>query len=297
MKLKYLTPPTVLFFLTLPICAQTIPSVTQQAQDRELRNNTIENRANAGGSNQNGANGTYRNREIDNVEIPSKPRNPTPIYKKPVLSQQDIEAIAVNPEDKTEFEDFLKAKKTGIIRLHDADVCPTTGYIVEAYTTCPLNIVNNATAYSFRVKNYSLSKFADLYFKGNKLSVSGVFTLGVASNLGDVNINNLNLASDGVKQLYEFKPSDDENEVNHNWKMLDKGIQVDNFIYKREVELVENNTYVLRVVAYRGNLLELQNDKRKDIIVVFRTIRKHEDGSLTLVWKELKRINSPKINR
>ncbi len=39
----------------------------------------------------------------------------------------------------------------------------------------------------------------------------------------------------------------------------------------------------------------LSLDKRADVIIVFRIVRKAEDGTLTIVWKELDRKEAPKI--
>jgi hypothetical protein len=41
--------------------------------------------------------------------------------------------------------------------------------------------------------------------------------------------------------------------------------------------------------------LSLQYDKRADITVVFRIVRKEPRGDITVIWRELERKNSPKI--
>ena len=65
-------------------------------------------------------------------------------------------------------------------------------------------------------------------------------------------------------------------------------------------------TYALRVIAYRGNLYKvfnrfrydvLRGDNRIDLTLAFRVLRKEKDGSLLILWKELKRGESPKLKR
>ena len=61
----------------------------------------------------------------------------------------------------------------------------------------------------------------------------------------------------------------------------------------------------MRSIAYRGNYYraidgflydELDFDKRKDVTVAFRIIRRDEE-SVTIIWKQLVEKDSPKVKR
>lgn len=41
--------------------------------------------------------------------------------------------------------------------------------------------------------------------------------------------------------------------------------------------------------------LQLVSDKRIDLLVAFRIIREDEDGSVSILWKEISRQNAPTI--
>jgi hypothetical protein len=234
----------------------------------------------------------------------TREKNGVYIKYKPNLTEADLAAISVHPADTRVFAAFLKQPDTGIVRLQNGDVCMSNRLVIQADSACPNNVIGKATLYSFRENDYRPKALADIFFSENKFSSPGVFTLGVFANLGDVPIENLTLASNGVKQLIEFQPAQDKIEVEKQYATLTTGIQVGDQIYKREVNAKENSSFVLRTIAYKGKVFQgtgdgkiniLANDARNDVTVVFRIVRKHDDGSITLLWKELERKPSPKI--
>lgn len=231
-------------------------------------------------------------------------QNKIPLLNKPVITKRDIAAISVNQSDEKLFAVFLEQPNTGIVRLQNGDNCSTEGLVVQAEGNCPNNIIGKATAYSFRESDYTSKYLADLFFSSNQFSSTGVFTIGVFASLGNAEIENLTLASDGIKQLINFQPSEDKAEINQHYQTFRKGVQIGNYIYKGSVEVKENTAYVLRTIAYKGKVFNgngvgkiniLQNDNRSDVIIIMRVIRKHEDGSITLLWKKLQEKSSPKI--
>ena len=90
--------------------------------------------------------------------------------------------------------------------------------------------------------------------------------------------------------------------------LLKDGIKVGNQTYSDSVTFSQNNTYAIRVIAYKlplgrfpatsGDVLAFYNDrgKRADLIVIFRGIRQDEDGSVTILWKELSRKKARSIS-
>jgi hypothetical protein len=104
--------------------------------------------------------------------------------------------------------------------------------------------------------------------------------------------------------MANFSPHPQGPEAQKQFLQMMRGVKVGNYEYKKAVPMIENATYALRVVAYKGNIFRsfrgfrfdvLDGDKRVDLTIVFRVVRKDADGSATLVWKELERRDAPRI--
>jgi hypothetical protein len=220
------------------------------------------------------------------------------------LSERDKELIAMNQADRSQFAAFLDKENTGFVRLHDAGNCDEKSLIVNAKEPCPWNILGKAASYSFRKGKYQRAYFSDIRIKKSIFEIVGVNLLGFLTNLGNVDLHNLNLQSGGVKELMTFEPTSNVEEAERFYFLAKKGFQVNNFTYKTALPIKENMTYALRSVAYDGKIYRkvngfkfnlLENDKRGDVTVVFRVIRKHDDGSYSILWKELQRKSAPKL--
>lgn len=64
-------------------------------------------------------------------------------------------------------------------------------------------------------------------------------------------------------------------------KQLINGVEINGRLYKNNVVMKIDTTYLLRSVNYSFER------SFKEITVVFRVIRKDDDGSVVLIWKEL----------
>ena len=64
-------------------------------------------------------------------------------------------------------------------------------------------------------------------------------------------------------------------------KQLINGVEINGRLYKNNVVMKIDTTYLLRSVNYSFER------SFKEISVVFRVIRKDDDGSVVLIWKEL----------
>ncbi|MEQ1765399.1 MAG: hypothetical protein ABL984_19880, partial [Pyrinomonadaceae bacterium] len=158
-------------------------------------------------------------------------------------------------------------------------------------------------SYSFRTEGYRLRHLADLTYANDKLRITGVFMHSIAVELGDVAIESASLTTPGMKFLTEFQPSTSSEDVAQIDSLLNRGVTSGNFVYSKEVDPRLDRTYALRVVAYRGKVVraaggirynELDYDKRRDVIVVFRIVGIEKDG-ITLVWRKLSDAEPPRI--
>jgi hypothetical protein len=219
------------------------------------------------------------------------------------LTEKDRKAIAINKEDAVKYAAFLKQPHTGIIRLHDIFNCQQNQRIYNVEDSCPPNIAGKAGSYSFGENKYTYKSLSNITLEKSSFRSLAVNTLGVFTNLGDVELGNITLSTNGIKEMAEFEPSVKASEIKDQHAILTKGFQIGIFIYRTSLPLKENSTYALRSIAYRDkNSLQgsekskiLLQNKRLDIIVVLRVIRNHEDGSYSLLWKELRSKKAPKI--
>ncbi len=223
-------------------------------------------------------------------------------YRKPTRDEAEI--LETDPEDLTRYASFLKTGKSGIVKLFQDTGCSDYSIIVDASEEClRFSMPGAGASFSFRTGNYRIWRLSDLTYFGEEFQSLGVLLHGIIVNIGDVPIENVTLKTEGLSFLVSFQPADEF----HKAKQIDqdfvKGVEADGFHYARSAVLEENRTFVMRSIAYRGTVFrvfqgitynELDFDTRKDIFVAFRIVRR--DGeSVTIVWKELARKDSPKI--
>ena len=235
------------------------------------------------------------------------------VFKRERLSVEDrkIREKIVFPdlEDVRLHRDFLQKPKTGIFRLFSDNGC-LAGGVVKADGKCK-NVFPETWFYSFREKDYSDNLFFDVFLKNGKIITDSLLSQGILVRLGNFSLDNVNLQTSGAKYLVDFKPAVKGAEIGEQYFRLNQGVEADGFKYSKQVEAKVGSVYLLRVVAYRlqrkflaelagdgtnpENLkfVLLNQDKRNDITVAFRIIRKDAAGNLTIIWKELARKNAP----
>ncbi len=227
------------------------------------------------------------------------------LYRTP--TSKELKSLQVLSADLVKFKNFLSQKRTGMVRLVEDAGCGDSTKTLSAADDCiKYSMPGHGSSYSFRESNYRIRRLADLHFSNGNFMITGVLQHGILAGIGDIPLDNVDVNSRGLEPLNKFEPvtgyvkaAEIEQEMGYGW-------ETNSFYYSRQLRAVDPMTYVLRSVAYRGNLQrsiggvvynELAFDKRIDITVAFRIIRRHEDGSITILWKELSRKNAPKIRR
>jgi hypothetical protein len=203
----------------------------------------------------------------------------------------------VDSVDLNRFQGFLRTKNSGIFRLYRDHNCA----IVNANKVddnC-VNLVPMSSYYSFRKNDYVAKPFQDIGYMGDFLISAGFCSQGILVSLGDVPIDKIGLADRGLKFLVDFKPETDAVAATKVSGELNGDVGSDGFIYSRSVAAKTDTTYALRVIAYKAadspRSQILGADKREDIIVAFRIIKKDDNGALTIVWKRLRIVDAPKM--
>lgn len=226
-----------------------------------------------------------------------------PLYRDP--GAQDLKAVAVDPEIRGMFSTFLSQPNTGIIKLALDLGCPEHTRIVAASAECrQFPFPGAGSAFSFRRASYRGLSLADISYRGSEFQAPGALTLGIFVKLGDVPVERIDLRSNGVSYLAEYKSSSDTNRIADEARRFRAGIVVGGLTYSSTAAIEMNMTYALRSIAYRGTVVrsiegviydELDYDTRADVIVVFRTVGFEQNGNLIVVWKKLKTSQPPKV--
>lgn len=220
---------------------------------------------------------------------------------KPTKEQK--QQLVPNAQDLEKYAQFLKSPRTGIFRLMPDIGCMENVYILRADAPC-LNYIPESSYYSFREKEHTIEMLADIRLRNGYLISDGVLAQSILVHLGDVELEEVTPTGEALAFLSGFSPHPQAWEAQKQNMQLIRGVKAGGFEYKKALPAIENTSYALRVVAYRGNIFRsfrgyrfdiLEGDKRIDLTLVFRVIRKEKDGGVTLLWKEIERRDSPRL--
>ncbi len=229
--------------------------------------------------------------------------NIEPIYREP--TKEELAAVAPNEEDTKTFAEFLRQKNTGLIKLIPENNCGEKAKTINAAPECAkFTMPGGGASFSFRTENYRIQHLGDVNYTGRSFRAFGTLAHGIFVDLGDVPIDKIDLNSAGMDFLAKFQPANNFKEAQEIAVKLDAGIKNETFVYKNLLPAADKTTYAVRSIAYQGTVTrsiqgitynELELDKRKDMIVVFRVVRRDADGSVTILWKELSKKDAPKL--
>lgn len=245
-----------------------------------------------------------RSNNNSNVKIFS-PQNIELLYREP--NKKELKFIAPDSSDLQRFADFLKQSNTGLTKLVEDFGCTENTKVIVATEEClKYSMPGAGASFSFRIDNYRIHRLADLTFSNNSFQGLGILAHSIFVNVGDIPLEKITLQTKGLKFLTDFKPETDFKKAMELDISLINGIEKNGYVYRRSLPALDNTTYILRSIAYRGVINravggfvynELNFDKRKNIIVAFRIVNRNEAGIITILWKELDRKDSPKVKQ
>lgn len=226
------------------------------------------------------------------------------IYRKP--TKKEFKLLAPEKEDYKKYEQFLSRSNTGLLKLVADQGCDENTNVLNVSEDCvKYSMPGAGSSYSFRIENYRLRRLSDLTYTDNSFQSLGIMAHAILVSVGDIPLEQVSLQTKGLKFLTDFKPAADFEKAKEIDLQFINGIEKDGFTYSRGLNAKENTTYILRSIAYQGSYYrtiqgfaydELGFDKRKDITVAFRIIRRDEE-SVTIIWKRLEEKESPKVKR
>lgn len=229
-----------------------------------------------------------------------------PLYRKP--NQEELNLLAPNQDDLQAHSEFLREKTSGLVKLiADKDCAKEFNVAVSTPHCLKYKMPGAGSSYSFRIESHWLRHLGDLNFSGEYFQSSlGALTHGIMVNIGNVPINQIDSQNKALQTLRGFQPVNDLEKASGFAALLERGIQSEEFTYGSVLSVKENSTYLLRSIAYKGGNLrtvekvqydEFEFDKRRDVIVAFRVIRLNPNESVTILWRELDKRESPKIKK
>lgn len=180
--------------------------------------------------------------------------------------------LTVSPEDRETYAEYLHQPDKGVIRL-----LPREKFDLK------LPIRGGGAYYSFTQLTHEYG-WSDISLSRGEFSVGFAgFNFGLMFALGDLPLELATLETSAIKSLVEYQPPATESEIRAQNTERHKGIKIGAFTYITRLEAQVAKTYALRS----------WNFDNTDVLVAFRVIRADSDGSLTLLWKMLKRFPKP----
>lgn len=228
-------------------------------------------------------------------------RGALPFAIKPNKEQRKLLLPSTN--DLVKYAAFLEQPRTGLFKLFPDLGCEENARVIRVDNDC-LNWIPTSAFYSFREKEHTRAFLSDILLKNNVFVSNSYLSQGILVALGDVPLENVSLAGDGMKFLIDYQPSPESGEALKQFNQITRGVKNGKYVYRNVLPAVENMTYGIRAIAYRARAYHtfqgrpfniLEGDKRIDLILAFRVVGKDADGAMTLLWKELDRKESPRL--
>lgn len=193
------------------------------------------------------------------------------------IKEKEAELLKPSQEAQQTYAEFLKQSETGLIRL-----LPRERYDRK------LTINGGGSYYSFVLRTHEYGRGSDIGLEQNNFMVGFAGAdYGFLLNLGGVPIEDVSLETNGIKHLAEYLPSEKEKDAREIYQKLHHGIEVDKQVYLSRVPARVGDTYVVRSIDF----------SRSDCLVVFKVVDEDFDGSMTIVWKMLKKFPKTDLAR
>ena len=193
--------------------------------------------------------------------------------------------LAPAEEDQVKYAAFVRSPNSGLVRL-----LPREKFDTESFTDDARAIVvrGGGAYYSFTKLRHEYGYATDIELQQNQFTVGFAgYDYGFLTNLGDVPLENVSVETPAFALFADYKPPREEPQVRAEQMRFGQGAELEGVQVKRNVPVKLNSTYLLRSITFR----------EADVIVAFRVVRIDSDGSVTLLWKLLKKFEAPDVNR
>jgi hypothetical protein len=221
------------------------------------------------------------------------------------LTKKEKLLLAVEAEILQKHEAFLRQPKTGLCKLLNFKSELIDAKELQEQPAFP-PLRGAGTYFSFVKQSHAADEWAQLrIYKGaflpgysvfkrgannprsntNAFNITSGYALTVFTPLGDVPLEQVTDETPAVALLNQYTPPTQMADFARETEKFLQGIQVSGTAFSTGVLTRVDQTYAMRSVLY----------KKADIVIAFRVVREATDGSLYLLWKEIKNFPVPKL--
>ncbi len=196
----------------------------------------------------------------------------------------------------TTYKNFLKDKDHGIFRLFPDKGCDKGFTVtVESLEKCngAIPVRGGGSLFSFRLrKNYSRAPdFWDVHFiDGNIVGGNDSVQMIIAeTDVADIRAITGKHAI--FKSLSKYEPRSTKAEIKKQSVDLERGVELDRKRLSNQVPPKPDHVFAARVIAYfeKGPIEFFSAGRGLDLRLAFQVVGTEADGSLVILWKEVKR--------
>jgi hypothetical protein len=188
-------------------------------------------------------------------------------------------------EDRSLYSEFLRQPDTGLIRLLPREKFDSDVYKDNKTT---IGMRGGGAYYHFSSRTHAYGYGSDIELDHGQLSTGFAGAdYGMLTDLGDIPLESVGLETPAANLLAAYKTPQEEPLARSEARRISQGAELDGLAVKRRVPMKLNSTYLVRSINYRTS----------DVLVAFKVVRIDADGSAVLLWKLLKKYETPNLKR
>jgi hypothetical protein len=193
------------------------------------------------------------------------------------LASLEKKFLAPSEEDRAYYTEFLSQTDTGLIRL-----LPRESFDRDDKMT----IRGGGAYYSFALLTHAYGRGSDIELQQNRLSVGFAgYNYGLFAKAGSGPLDEVTLENSTVGILANYRIGATEAEARLEHRRISAGANIEGIDIRSNLPVELNANYVLRSINYPDS----------DVLVALKVIRKEQDGSVTILWRLMKRFPKPDV--
>lgn len=231
-------------------------------------------------------------------------REPVTLWLESQLPGREKKALAASAEDQKKYEAFLRRPGTGLFKLVAVGSRTVSVDGLQTHSG-GVPIRGGGAYYSFTKHRHDADEWAQIKLRQGRLEtgISPQETIvrlnselmstirytpdGLTAfvTLSNVPLENVELQTPGVQFLSDLAAPTEYAELSVLTRRLQEGFRAGDFTYTSSLPANLDTTFVLRSVLY----------KKADLLITGRIIRQDADGSLHILWRQLKSSPAPTL--